>query len=103
MLVVGILLAQAFVPQRTDPFSLFVHALFYVIFGYFLALQLFRRGVARAGPVTVVAGLLLAALVEAAKLLTGAGAPEAVLVALALPGLLLGAWLGGFVHRQEGR
>jgi VanZ family protein len=103
VLVVGILLAQAFVPQQTDPFSLFVHALFYIIFGYFLALQLFRRGVARAGAVTVLAGALLAALIEAAKLLTRAGAPEPVLVALALPGLVLGAWLGGFVNRQEAR
>lgn len=103
VLTVGVILAQAFVPQRTDTLSLVVHGLFYIILGYFLALQLFRRGVARALLITVVAGVLLAALVEAAKLLTGAGAPEPLFIYLSLPGLLVGSWLGGFVHRQEVR
>ncbi len=103
VLVVGLIVAQAFLPQQTDPFSLVVHALIYVILGYFLCLWLSRRGVARAFVFTLVAGVVLAVVVEAAKLVTSPAAPEPLFVYLSLPGLLLGTWLGRFVHRQNAR
>lgn len=103
VLTVGIIIAQAFVPQQTDPFSLVIHALFYVILGYFLCLWLFRRGVAQAFVITLVSGTLLSAAVEVAKLVTSPAAPEPLFVYLSLPGLLAGAWLGRFVYQQNAR
>ena len=109
LLVIGVIAAQALVPQQTDVLSLVVHTLFYVILGYFLSLWLYRRGVARALIWTLAGGVLLAFGVEALKLvLPQLGPPEAgttepnlLFTALALPGLVLGAWLGRFIFRRS--
>lgn len=103
VLVVVIIGAQAFLPQQTTPFALVIHTLYYVILGYFLCLWLFRRGAAQAFVITLVSGALLSVAVEAAKLVTSPAAPEPLFVYLSLPGLLLGAWLGRFVYRQNTR
>lgn len=109
LLVIGVIAAQALVPQQTDVLSLVVHTLFYVILGYFLSLWLYRRGVAQALVLTLAGGVLLAFGVEALKLvLPQLGPPEAgitepnlLFTALALPGLALGAWLGRFIFRRS--
>lgn len=109
LLVIGVIAAQALVPQRTDVLSLVVHTLFYVILGYFLSLWLYRRGVAQALVLALAGGVLLAFGVEALKLvLPQLGPPEAgttepnlLFTALALPGLALGAWLGRFIFRRS--
>lgn len=101
LLVVGVIAAQALVPQQTDPFSLVVHTLFYVILGYFLCLWLYRRGIAQAFVIALVGGLLLAFGVEGLKLAAPQSAPNLLFAYLALPGLLLGAWLGRFIFRRN--
>jgi len=104
LLVIGVIASQAFLPQETDTFSLVVQGLFYLILGYFLSLWLLRRGVARAFLMTVAGGILLAAGVEAVKLLGPGqgGEPNPLFISLSVPGLLLGAWLGRFVYRRPG-
>lgn len=109
LLVIGVIAAQALVPQRTDALSLVTHTLFYVILGYFLCVWLLRRGVARAPVMTVVGGLLLAFGVEGLKLVlpqlgpseAGSTGPNLLFTYLALPGLLLGTWLGRFIFRRS--
>ena len=101
LLAVGVIAAQALVPQQTDPFSLIVHALFYVVLGYFLCLWLYRRGVSQALVVTLVGGSLLAFGVEALKLVLPQSEPNLLFAYLALPGIVLGAWLGQFIFRRS--
>lgn len=101
LFAVGVIASQPFLPQRTDTFSLVTHTLFYVILGYFLCLWFLRRGVAQAFPITLAAGLLLAVGVEAVKLLVLQSTPEPLFTYLALPGLLLGAWLGRFIFHKR--
>lgn len=105
--VVAAITAQAWVPQQTDTLSLVFHALIYVVLGYFLSLWLYRRGVAQALAITIAGGVALAFGVEALKLVlpqlgppeAGSTEPNLLFTALALPGLVLGAWLGRFTFR----
>jgi len=109
LLVIGVIAAQALVPQQTDTFSLVIHTLSYVILGYFLCVWLLRRGVAQALAITVAGGLLLAFGVEGLKLVlpplgpseAGETGPNLIFAYLALPGLLLGAWLGRSIFRRS--
>jgi len=109
LLVIGVIAAQALVPQQTDTFSLVIHMLFYVILGYFLCLWLLRRGVAQAPVITVAGGLLLAFGVEGLKLVlpqfgpseAGETGPNLIFAYLALPGLLLGTWLGRSLFQRS--
>lgn len=101
LLTVGVIAAQALVPQRTDTFSLVIHALFYVILSYFLCLWLYRRGVSQALVLTLVGGVLLAFGVEGLKLVLPQSEPNLLFAYLALPGIVLGAWLGQFIFRRS--
>lgn len=109
LFVIMVIAAQALVPQQTDTLSLVIHALFYVILGYFLILWLYRRGVAQALVITVVGGMLLAFGVEGLKLVlpqlgpteAESTGPNLLFTYLALPGLVLGAWLGRFIFRRS--
>lgn len=108
---VMVIIAGAWIPPQTDPFSLVVHTLIYLTLGYFLSIWLYRRGVAQALTITVAGGMLLAFGVEGLKLVLpqlelGPTAAEAtgsnlLFTYLALPGLVLGAVLGRFVRRSE--
>ncbi len=111
--VIFVIVTQALVPQRTDVFSLAIHALFYLILGYFLALYFYRRGVEQAFVITLAGGLGLALGVEGLKVLLPqlglpqmtappgtTSAPNLLFVALAAPGLFLGAWLGRYIFRR---
>lgn len=107
---VFVILSQAVVPQRTDILSLVVHAFFYVTLGYSLCLWLYQRGTKRAFIFTLVGGLLLALLVEGIKFAVPAPSqalpgtttgPNLLFVALAVPGLLLGSWLGQYIYRRS--
>lgn len=100
LFTISVIASQPFFPQPTNVASLATHALFYVILGYFLCRWLLRRGVAQAFPTTLAAGGLLAIGVEAAKLLVPQSTPNLLFIYLALPGLLLGAWLGRAVFRR---
>ncbi len=105
-----VILSQAVVPQRTDTLSLVVHAFFYVTLGYSLCLWLHQRRTKRAFIYTLVGGLLLALLVEGLKFVIPAPSqalpgttvgPNPLFVALAVPGLLLGSWLGQYIYRRS--
>ena len=111
--VIFVIATQALVPQRTDTFSLVIHALFYLILGYFLVLYFYRRGVEQAFAITLTAGLGLALGVEGLKALLpqlglpqmtappGTSAtPNLLFVALAAPGLFLGTWLGRYIFKK---
>ena len=107
--VVAAITAQAWVPQQTDTLSLVFHTMIYVVLGYFLSLWLYRRGVAQALAITIVGGVALAFGVEALKLVlpqlgppeAGSTEPNLLFTALALPGLVLGAWLGRFTFQRS--
>ncbi len=112
--VIFVIATQALVPQRTDTFSLVIHALFYLILGYFLVLYFYRRGVEQAFVITLAGGLGLALGVEGLKALLpqlglpqmtappGTSAtPNLLFVALAAPGLFLGTWLGRYIFRKS--
>ena len=114
ILVIGIIASQAFVPQRTDTFSLVTQTLFYVILSYFLVLWFYRRGVEQAAVITLAATFGLAVGVEGIKFLwpqlglpqmtapEGSSlAPNLLFIALAVPGLLLGTWFGRFIYRRS--
>ena len=114
ILVIGVIASQALLPQRTDTFSLVIQAFFYLILSYFLVLWLYRRGVAQAPVVTVVGCLGLALAVEGLKFLLpqlgvpqlpapvgSSSAPNLLFAALAVPGLLLGTWLGRYIFRRS--
>lgn len=101
LLVVGVVAAQALVPPQTDPFSLVIHVLFYLILGYFLCLWFYRRGVEQAFVIALVGGLLLAFGVEGLKVALPQTEPNLLFAYLALPGLLPGAWLGHFVFQRS--
>lgn len=101
LLTIGVIAAQALAPQQTDPFSLAIHVLFYLILGYFLSLWFYRRGVERAFVIALVGGLLLALGVEGLKVALPQTEPNLLFAYLALPGLLPGAWLGRFIFRRS--
>jgi hypothetical protein len=91
---------QAVAPQleRTTLTSI-VDALFFVIFGYFFNLFLLRRMVPRAILVTVGIGTLLGAGIELARHLQVAAA-DPIRLLLAVPGLLIGAWIARALYLQ---
>ncbi|MDF1522154.1 MAG: hypothetical protein P1P87_04965 [Trueperaceae bacterium] len=71
---------------------------FYLLFGYFAMLWLMRRDAPRPLVMTLASGVMLTAGVEVAKLFQPEVATDPVLLALALPGLVGGAFLGRLVY-----
>lgn len=71
---------------------------FYLLFGYFAMLWLMRRDTPRPLVLTLVSGVMLTAGVEVAKLFQPEIATDPILLALALPGLVGGAFLGRLVY-----
>ena len=100
VLIIGF---QAALPeQNMDTFSLVIHGLFYLTFGYFLVSWLSRQRVAQALPISLVAGGLLACGVELVKYYRPEVSADPLLIYIALPSLLLGALLGRYVYTRTG-
>ncbi|MEJ2667800.1 MAG: hypothetical protein P8Z81_12005 [Deinococcales bacterium] len=70
---------------------------FFVLFGYFSELYLERRGAGRALVMTLVSGVLRVVGVSAARLLQPALGMDWLMMGLALPGVIAGAFLGRLV------
>jgi hypothetical protein len=80
-------------PTRSESL---ISAGFYLMLGYFATLWFMRRGVVRPLLVSVVGGALLAASVTVTAMVQGR-APDPLMLALVIPALLLGAFLGRLV------
>ena len=111
---VSVITSQAFVPQQTNTLALVTHVFIYLILGYFFVLWLYRRGVTQAFTITLLAGFGLALGVEGLKALLpqfgfpqlppiegASAAPNLLYVALAVPGLLVGTWLGRYIYKRS--
>jgi len=70
---------------------------FFVLFGYFSELYLERRGGGRALLMTLVSGVLLAVGVSIARLVEPALTMDWLMMGLAVPGVVAGAYLGRLV------
>lgn len=71
---------------------------FYLLFGYFSILWLMRREVPRPLTMTLISGALLTAGVEVARFFQPEVPTDFLMLALAVPGLVGGAYLGRLVY-----
>ncbi len=71
---------------------------FYLLFGYFSVLWLMRRGTPRPVMMTLISGAFLTIGVEVAKAFQPAVPTDPLMLALAIPGLVAGAFLGRLVY-----
>ncbi len=71
---------------------------FYLLFGYFAILWLMRRNTPRPLLMTLISGFMLTAGVEVAKLFQPEVPTDPLMLALVLPGLVGGAYLGRLVY-----
>ncbi len=100
MATVFFIVLQASVPPEpgdNDLLRSVTGAGFYLLFGYFAILWLMRRETPRPLVVTLVSGVMLTAGVEVAKLFQPEVPTDLLLLVLALPGLVGGAFLGRLV------
>ena len=106
MATVFFIVLQASVPPEpgdNDLLRSVTGAGFYLLFGYFAILWLMRRETPRPLVVTLVFGVVLTAGVEVAKLFQPEVPTDLLLLALALPGLVGGAFLGRLVYTSAPR
>ena len=106
MATVFFIVLQASVPPEpgdNDLLRSVTGAGFYLLFGYFAILWLMRRATPRPLLVTLVSGVFLTAGVEVAKLFQPEVPTDLLLLALALPGLVGGAFLGRLVYTSAPR
>ena len=99
-----ILMGAFFRAPDPDPTVLTVvsEASLFLFFGYFIALWLLRTNVARALAVTVTSGIVLATVVEGAQFFLETGTPDPLMVLLAAPLVVVGAFLGRFIYQKVG-
>jgi hypothetical protein len=71
---------------------------FYLLFGYFSVLWLMRRGTPRPLMMTLISGAFLTIGVEVAKLFQPEAVTDPLMLALAVPGMVAGAYLGRLVY-----
>lgn len=71
---------------------------FYLLFGYFSIMWLMRRDTPRPLLMTLISGFMLTLGVEVAKRIQGDIATDWLMLALAVPGLVAGAFLGRLVY-----
>ncbi|MFN2322151.1 MAG: hypothetical protein ABR510_04260 [Trueperaceae bacterium] len=90
-------------PGDNDVLRSVTGAGFYLLFGYFAVLWLMRRETPRPLVLTLVFGAFLTAGVEVAKLFQPEVPTDLLLLALALPGLVGGAFLGRLVYTSSPR
>jgi Flp pilus assembly protein TadB len=106
MATVFFIVLQASVPPEpgdNDVLRSVTGAGFYLLFGYFSILWLMRRETPRPLVVTLVFGVLLTAGVEVAKLFQPEVPTDLLLLVLAVPGLVAGAFLGRLVYTTAPR
>lgn len=106
MATVFFIVLQASVPPEpgdNDVLRSVTGAGFYLLFGYFAILWLMRREVPRPLFVTLLFGAFLTAGVEVAKLFQPEVPTDLLLLALAVPGLVGGAFLGRLVYTSAPR
>lgn len=106
MATVFFIVLQASVPPEpgdNDLLRSVTGAGFYLLFGYFAILWLMRRETPRPLVVTLVFGALLTAGVEVAKLFQPEVPTDLLMLALAVPGLVAGAFLGRLVFTSAPR
>ena len=97
-LTAAFIVLQAAVPlPDPTPVNSVLSAGFYLLFGYFMVLWLKRRGTERTFALALVFGAALAIGVEVGRLLRPEYAPDIITLALTLPLLVLGAFLGRLV------
>lgn len=94
---------QALVPVAAEEglsFSFIVEVLYYLLFGYFATTYLMRQGRARALEWAVGVGVALAVLMQGVAW-AALGLPfDGLLLASAVPAVLVGAYLGRLVYRR---
>jgi hypothetical protein len=76
---------------------------FYLLFGYFAILWLMRRDTPRPLLMTLISGFMLTMGVEVAKLFQPEIPTDPLMLVLALPGLVAGAFLGRLVYTNTPR
>jgi hypothetical protein len=106
MATVFFIVLQASVPPEpgdNDLLRSVTGAGFYLLFGYFAILWLMRRETPRPLFVTLLFGAFLTAGVEVAKLFQPEVPTDLLLLALAVPGLVAGAFLGRLVFTSAPR
>lgn len=106
MATVFFIVLQASVPPEeagNDLLRSVTGAGFYLLFGYFAILWLMRRDTPRPLLMTLISGFMLTAGVEVAKLFQPEVATDPLMLALALPGLVGGAYLGRLVYTNTPR
>ncbi len=81
----------------------FTGAGFFLLFGYFSALNLERRGMANSLTFTVISGVALAGGVTAARILSPGGSADWLMTGLGLLGVVGGAYLGRWVFKTARR
>ncbi|HEX7021688.1 MAG TPA: hypothetical protein VF171_02450 [Trueperaceae bacterium] len=87
--------------QLTGVGAYVIDAAYFLFLGYFGCVWLLRRSAARAFEKTLVAGVVLAVLIEGAKYFLPQLTPDLISLALAVPAVVLGALLGRLVYRNS--
>jgi hypothetical protein len=106
LVVTAFIILQAVLPRPEGEtgglgqFSLIIEVLYYVLFGYFGYLWLARRNQPNAFPIAGGAGAVLAILLQGALYLIPGLEANGLLLALAIPASVLGAFLAQLVYSR---
>ena len=107
MATVFFIVLQSAVPPeqvgQVDVLRSVTSAGFYLLFGYFSTLWLMRRDTPRPIVMTLITGALLVLGVEIAKYFQSDTGTDLLMLALAVPGLVAGAFLGRLVYLNSPR
>jgi hypothetical protein len=106
LVVTAFIILQAVLPRPAaeaggiGQFSFIIEVLYYVLFGYFGYLWLARRNQPNAFPIAGGAGAVLAVLLQGALYLIPGFEANGLLLALAIPASVLGAFLAQLVYSR---
>jgi hypothetical protein len=106
LVVTAFIILQAVLPRPEadtggiGQFSFVIEVLYYVLFGYFGYLWLARRNQPNAFPIAGGAGAVLAVLLQGALFLIPGLEPNVLLLALAIPASVVGAFLARLVYSR---
>lgn len=89
-------------PASDNPQSLsvFVDAVFYLFLGYFSTMWLLRRDVKNALLVACSSGVVIVTVAQVLRFFVPGTSPEVMIIILAVPGILLGAWLAKLISAR---